>query len=25
MDFLWSADLAPMGMKVWVHSTPPAA
>ena len=25
MDFLWSADLAPMGMKIWVHSTPPAA
>lgn len=25
MDFLWSADLAPMGMKVWVHSTPHAA
>jgi peptidoglycan hydrolase-like protein with peptidoglycan-binding domain len=25
MDFLWSADLAPMGMKVWVHSTPPTA
>ncbi len=25
MDFIWSADLAPMGMKIWVHSTPPAA
>jgi len=25
MDFMWSADLAPMGMKVWVHSTPPVA
>ena len=25
MDFLWSADLAPMGMKIWVHSTPPVA
>ena len=25
MDFMWSADLAPMGMKIWVHSTPPAA
>ena len=25
MDLLWSADLAPMGMKVWVHSTPPVA
>jgi lipoprotein-anchoring transpeptidase ErfK/SrfK len=25
MDFLWSADLSPMGMKIWVHSTPPAA
>ncbi len=25
MDFIWSADLAPMGMKVWVHSTPPVA
>ena len=25
MDFLWSADLAPMGMKIWVHSTPPTA
>ena len=25
MDFLWSADLAPMGLKIWVHSTPPAA
>ena len=24
MDFLWSADLAPMGMKIWVHTTPPA-
>ena len=25
MDYIWSADLAPMGMKIWVHSTPPAA
>ena len=25
MDFMWSADLAPMGTVVWVHSTPPAA
>lgn len=25
MDFLWSADLAPISMKVWVHSMPPVA
>jgi peptidoglycan hydrolase-like protein with peptidoglycan-binding domain len=25
MDFLWAADLAPLGTVVWVHSTPPPA
>ena len=25
MDFLWSSNLAPMGIVVWVHSTPPPA
>ena len=23
MDFIWAEELAPMGMMVWVHSTPP--
>ena len=23
MDFIWAENLAPMGMKIWVHSDPP--